>query len=645
MVQDSPHAPHLYDLLERHLRALLGEVDAKVIALFREHLEWLEIAGGATLMRQGEVGDSMYIAISGRLRAYVTDIDGTSRLVREIARGQIVGEMSLFTDDPRLATVIAVRDSVLARLPKARFTHLLESSAQVSIALTRQIIRRLEGQQHVPPLDKPVVIGLLPITDGVEMEYFVADLAHELGKAGRVQVVDAESIDDELGQAGIANSDTEDLDINRRIALLLDAVEARVDFVLLWADPALPNWSARCCRHSDELLLLANAEQPVALHPLEEKFLMKRAPGTGAAEILVLLHKAGTQMPRGTAAWLARRPVAGHLHLRPTLERDMARLGRLQSRTAVGLVLAGGGARGIAHLGVMKALDERGIDIDCAVGTSIGAVMAVYAASDQFLPAVLANARRAFRGNPIGDFNLLPLLSLSKGARLRRVLTRASRNLMGGDHDLEDLWKSCCCIATNYSKAAEQHLTHGNIVDSLLASTSIPGALPPVIHDHELLFDGGTFNNFPVDVMRSMRGVGTVIGVDLSYRNPRRITHDDVPSTWALLRDRLRPRTKRRYRLPTLPAYLMNVSVLYSTARQRSAERMTDIYLNPPLLRIGMLHWHKFDQIVQLGHAHAIEVISKNEAAQALIARLWPPGSDPEAGVVDNFDAEAEPEQ
>ena len=75
MVQDSPHAPHLYDLLERHLRALLGEVDAKVIALFREHLEWLEIAGGATLMRQGEVGDSMYIAISGRLRAYVSDGD------------------------------------------------------------------------------------------------------------------------------------------------------------------------------------------------------------------------------------------------------------------------------------------------------------------------------------------------------------------------------------------------------------------------------------------------------------------------------------------------------------------------------------------------------------------------------------------
>jgi NTE family protein len=71
---------------------------------------------------------------------------------------------------------------------------------------------------------------------------------------------------------------------------------------------------------------------------------------------------------------------------------------------------------------------------------------------------------------------------------------------------------------------------------------AIPGALPPVLHDGDLLCDGGTFNNFPVDVMRGLRGVGQVIGVDLSFRKPRKIDLDEVPGTWALLRDRLRPR-------------------------------------------------------------------------------------------------------
>ncbi len=103
------------------------------------------------------------------------------------------------------------------------------------------------------------------------------------------------------------------------------------------------------------------------------------------------------------------------------------------------------------------------------------------------------------------------------------------------------------------------------------------------MHDGDLLCDGGTFNNFPVDVMRDMRGVGTVIGVDLGARTPRRLDFDEVPGAWTLLRDRLRPRSKRRYRLPSLMAYLLNVTILYSTSRQQQLRQLTDLYFSPPL--------------------------------------------------------------
>jgi NTE family protein len=225
----------------------------------------------------------------------------------------------------------------------------------------------------------------------------------------------------------------------------------------------------------------------------------------------------------------------------------------------------------------------------------------------------MANARASFRINPTGDFNLVPMLSLIKGVRLRGVLTRAVQAMVGFDADLEDLVKPCYAIATNYSQAREHLMTRGNLVKSLLASISIPGALPPVIHDGDLLCDGGTFNNFPVDVMREMRGVGRVIGVDLNGRQPRRIEHDDVPGTWALLRDRLRGKSARRYRLPSLPAYLMNVTILYSVSRQRQARQRIDLYFNPPLERVGMLAWEKFDQIVEQGYAHAARVLDERE--------------------------------
>ena len=179
--------------------------------------------------------------------------------------------------------------------------------------------------------------------------------------------------------------------------------------------------------------------------------------------------------------------------------------------------------------------------------------------------------------------------------------------------DIEDLWKNYYCIATNYSQAREQPLRSGSLPKALRASTAIPGALPPVILDGDLVCDGGTFNNFPVDVMRKLRGVGQVIGVDLNFKKPRRIEFDEVPGTWTLLRDRLRPRKQRRYKLPTMASYLMNVTILYSMSRQRHAQLQTDLYFNPPLDRVGLLEWKRFDQIVQQGYAHAVEVLGKRK--------------------------------
>ena len=598
-------------LLTQHLRTFLGEIEPAALALLRERLSWVEIAGGQTLIEQGAPGDSMYLSISGRLRAYVRDEDGVPRMVREMGRGQVIGEMSLYTDEPRSASVVAIRDSVLVRLVKAHFAELLASSAQVSMALTKQIIRRLQTQHERNPVPLPVTITLLPVSDSIDLRGFADRLAAQLASKGRVIVVDAPALDAALGETGAAGGRAGDAALNRRISMVLDNIEAEHEFVLLLADTAPTEWTRRCCRHGDELLLLADATAVPALHPIEIDWLAHRPPRAEAAEILVLLHPADTHCPRGTSAWLARRPVTEHVHIRPDLERDMARLARIESRSAVGLVLAGGGARGFAHLGVFKALQEQGIEVDFVGGTSIGAVMAALVACDQPLATIMKVTRRAFSSNPTGDFNWLPLLSLIGGGRLRRTIGSALDELLGFSADIEDLWKNYYCIATNYSQAHEQVLKHGSLPKALRASTAIPGALPPLVLDGDLLCDGGTFNNFPVDVMRNLRGVGTVIGVDLNARKSRRLEIDEVPGTWALLRDRLRPRKLRRYKLPSLASYLMNVTILYSMSRQRHARTLTDLYFNPPLDRVGMLEWRRFDQIVAQGYAHAVEVLGK----------------------------------
>lgn len=603
------HPPHLQALLLRHLPDLLGEIEPSAIALLLQHLEWVEIAAGQPLMNQGDPGDAMYLLVSGRLRTYIANEFGEQRAVREIARGQIVGEMSLFTDEPRSATLVAIRDSVLVRLSKQHFKQLLGVSEQISIALTRQIIARLKTEGRRSLLDKPVTVGLLPISAGVDALDFARQLAEHLRRHGRVALLTAAELDAQLGTPGISARPASDVDANRRIAVHLDEVESQHDFVLLLSDTSATPWTQRCCRHCDELLLLADADQPAQLHEIEIQCLLRRPPRTEATEILVLLHPNERLSPQGTAAWLTRRPLAEHQHIRPRLASDMARLARLVSRQGVGLVLAGGGARGFAHIGIYRALRERGHDIDLVGGTSVGAVMAVLVASDQPLAHVLDTVRRAFALNPTGDFNWLPLVSLIRGRRLRRTVAHNIQALTGHAAQAEDLWKNFFCVATNYSQAREQVLQRGSLLKAILASVAIPGALPPIIHEGDLLCDGGSFNNLPVDVMRRRWGVGRVIAVDLSANKPRRIDFDEVPGPWALLRDRLRPRASRRYRLPSLAAYLMNVTVLYSNSRQREVRQQIDLYFNPPLTRVGMLEWNRFDDIVEQGYRHGCEVL------------------------------------
>ena len=181
----APRVPEHHDaLLTQHLHDFLGDIEPAALTLLRERLTWVAVAGGQTLMEQGEPGDSMYLSISGRLRAYVNDEDGVPRMVREMGRGQVIGEMSLYTDEPRSASVVAIRDSVLVRLEKAHFAELLASSSQVSMSLTRQIIRRLQTQHERNPVPLPVTISLLAVSDGAGPARLCRQAGRESGEQG-----------------------------------------------------------------------------------------------------------------------------------------------------------------------------------------------------------------------------------------------------------------------------------------------------------------------------------------------------------------------------------------------------------------------------------------------------------------------------
>lgn len=595
------------DALVGCLTNIFGEGQTHLISDAIPLLEWVEIKGGQVLVNVGEPADAVFFVVSGRLRLYVHR-EGKRIQAGEITRGESIGTASLLMKEDQPATVMAVRDSVLARLPSAAFEELWQRHSEFSFRMARLMVGRNGQYVDESRSQKPATVCVVPITDGFDRVAFTESLAKEMKPYGAVTLQTRDTVEAVFGR-GAANARPAD-ERYHRLSGWLDEIERDHDFTILLADDGETEWTRRCIRHADEVLFLARMDAPMRIHPIEERLCMGDKSITAARQSLILLHPDWKRHPIGTGAWIDRRPVDAHYHIRPEKYQDIARLARILTGNATGLVFSGGGAKGFAHLGVYKALQEAGVEVDFVGGTSIGSVMAAYVSFDRPADEIIEYAREAFAQNPTGDFNFIPLVSLFKGRRLKKIIDSAIVEATGVEADMLDSWRTLFCVASSFSGAREVVATRGKLSRLLRASVSIPAAFPPVPHQGELLVDGGIFNNFPTNVMSDM-GVRRLIGVDLSRRKTEPCTYDEVPGTWELLRDLLRGKGKARYNVPSLGILLIGTTLLYSESRREQARESVDIYINPDLGSVGLLDWDAFDRTVEAGYEEAQKVLSK----------------------------------
>ena len=559
-----------------------------------------DLEAGAVLMRQGAPSDALYVLLRGLLLVQADNGDGP-RDIGEIRRGETIGETGLVLQTPRNATVTAVRRSQVARIGAETFERVLADTPQLALVIARTLIardRRNAGPRH--PGHVPEILTLVAVSPKVDL----AALAEALAGAmpGRTAVLPPHTDT----RAGLA---------------ALRAAEAAHDRVLILCAADAPDWTQTAVAESDEILRVAEATRPPGLSAADAA-LEALAQGALPRQTLILLHPAQTRSPQGTARWLQGRRVHRHLHLRPDHPEDLGRVARILSGRAVGLVLAGGGARGAAHLGAIRALDEAGIRPDMVGGTSIGAAMAAWYAMGLRGESLATAARKVFvdSGGPTNDWTLLPLLSLVKGAKTRALSQQAIRDATGADIGIEDTWTPFFCIAANYTTQEQVVLRHGPLWQALTATYAIPGVLPPVLMNGGLHVDGGVVNNLPVDVMEAS-GAAHTIAVDLMPKGHRRIELEALPSRPALLLDKLRPRRKRRYRLPGLLSILLNSTVLSALERQREMRDRADLCLRPELQRIGLLDWKKFNAGIDQGYASVSAQLARTDAGTMALLR------------------------
>lgn len=566
----------------RNMLSLLGSIqlfcglDGATLVAIASEIEWFSLPGGACLFEAGEEPDALFIVISGSLGAFSRTPDGHTRMVGRVMAGETVGEMALISGKPRTATVLALRDTELGRFSKRAFETLLLDHPQAMLRIAQLTVQRLESSQRQQRGTRavPRTFTVIPHSAEVDAHGFAEQLVAALNHGSRTELV--------LGVKGSAHT-----------SHWFANVEAANDFVIYVADSTVTPWSRLCMRQADSVLLLARAD----LEPGPWALLQARreASATLQRAELVLLH--GDRFVTGAATrWLEQNPGVAHHHVRN--KRDAARLARLLTGRGVGLTLSGGGARGLAHIGVVKALRQANIPIDAVGGTSLGAILGAGVALEWTHDELMDRFRRTFvDSNPLNDYTL-PLMSLVSGRKVTRLLREGFGELM-----IEDLPLPFFCVSSNLTTGRLAVHRTGLLWRWLRASVAIPGVLPPIFHQGEVHVDGGAMNNLPVDVMREV-GRGPVIGVDVGA--DRAFTADfddvDVPGLWKVMAW-FRSKKKR----VNIFQILWRAGMVNSAAATMAHREQTDLLLQPPLEALDMLNWKGMDRAVEAGYRYTME--------------------------------------
>jgi NTE family protein/lysophospholipid hydrolase len=587
--------------LASSLPELFGPIDEIMLQVIEKEVEWIHLDGDEYLFRQGDKDSSLYIVISGRLHAFIEKSNGDKQLLNEITRGESIGEMALLTEEPRAASIQAVRDSKLVKISSSTFWRIAEKYPQIIKSISRLVVNRLQKKYSSPYASRVTNIAVLPFGKDINVTKFARRLTTSLSELGSTLHISSRILNDLLDIPEAADFSSSNF-FKDRLAVWIEEQESKYRFIIYETDRSLSPWTKRCVRQADRILYVADASRDTAAPKIGDLLSGINARPISGRQFLVLTYNNNISLPSGTSHWLSALKVDAHYHVRWQENADFIRLARILGNNAVGLVLGGGGARGFAHIGVIKALEEKGLPIDLIGGTSIGSIIAALYAMGWDCETMLQKSKELFlKKKPLNDFTL-PLISLIKGRKFDRI----SQEVFG-EACIEDLWLNYFCVSCNLTDSKVFVSDKGPVWKAIRASSSLPGILAPVLDKGKVLIDGGILNNLPGDVMRK-KDAGIVIVVDVNPQQDLKVNYDVIPSPWKVLLNKLLPSKKAaNVPVPDIATVLMRTTIINSIHNADTVILNSDLYLQPPIEQFGLLEFKSFERIAEAGYSYAKE--------------------------------------
>ncbi|PJF17749.1 Lysophospholipase NTE1 [Paramicrosporidium saccamoebae] len=633
-------------------------------------LEWMHLNAGQIMCRQDEPADHIYIVLHGRVRCIHDDPDDLT-IINEYGPGDSIGEQEMLLESAWPGTFHAIRDTEIAGMPRILFNALSLIHPEISLNISRILAKKSQAALKESDLFSRQTnlrtVAILPVDPhmhGIALE-FAQRLHGELFAMDSSLLLDSSIVVDLLGKHAFSAIG--------KLKLLewLNQIEEEHRIVIYLADSVVQStWTRRCLRQADCILLIADAEADPSVGAYER--LLLGSHSSAARKELVLVHGKTSCATGLTRSWLNNRVwIMNHHHVcmagdkqrdeestsprlwkvlhdqmkkygiaefggagelvrdfwgstrrRPTLAAivatasndDFGRLSRHLLGRSIGLVLGGGGARGLSHIGIIQALVEAGVPVDTIGGTSIGAFIGAlysrdvdYYAAQAFAKVLCQRMTSVWR--QLLDLTY-PITSWFTGHAFNRTLWK-----IFGDRQIEDLWLPFFCMTTDV--AHSKMITHrtGHVWRFVRASMSLCGFLPPLCDRGALLVDGGYLNNVPVDVMMANdHSTTTVIAIDVGAEDETNLfDYGDTLSGFWLLLQRL---FGRNLLIPTLTELQSRLAYVgcndkLEAVKLAAATTAHVLYLRPPVQRFGVMDFAHHVRLISIGYEYGRGVVEE----------------------------------
>lgn len=480
-------------------------------------------SSGEVVCRESEACEKLFVVVHGRVKlTHDEDLPGSPTALQLLgirSSGEHFGETALLTGTPRLSTAVASMDTVLFAWDRGTVLEFLMRWPQWGVNLSHALGYRIHASARRTPVSTPGNTARRPRSHAVQ----VAALAYgsELGRSfiRRLATVLRENDTNValLTATSETSADATSPTIQVKPGELRQAL-AESDFVLIEvAQEALAAEQAPLLGQCEELWWLLDRTCYDAETARLRQF-RENVPEANCPIRLVWLLEAGEHLAPPIPAGLGLTPpdfkVVMQEGIGPgSIQQGLVRLVRHLHGKRVGLALGGGGARGLAHLGVVKALNEAGVTVDLMAGTSSGALTGLPIAAgwppdmaiEEFTKAL--TPARLLRALPQGSYWYLWLM-FRTGA-WDRMLRRYC-----GQITLDQLLLPLHIVSADLVSGQQVVRSAGDAVSAVLESINFPPVGTPILRDGQALVDGGLLNNLPADVLPPL-GADVVLAVDV----------------------------------------------------------------------------------------------------------------------------------